>query len=101
MKLFVVTASRLRDGAIVWRTTGGAWSVHFGDAGPLDDVAVAAALEAAQADIRAQLVVGVYKVAVTATPTGFAPDSVRERIRAEGPSVRPDFSYAAPSGIGA
>jgi hypothetical protein len=102
MPLFVITASRLRDGAIVWRLASGSWSERFADAAPIEEAAVAAALDDAGADIRAQRVVGVYKVAVTATAAGLAPVSVRETIRAQGPSVRPDFAYTPhASGIGA
>jgi hypothetical protein len=95
MSLFVVTASRLRDGAILWRSADGGWSESFSDAAGVEEAGIAQALEAAAADIRAQLVVGVYKVAVTADGPGLIPVSVREHIRAEGPSVRPDLAYTA------
>jgi hypothetical protein len=102
MPLFVVTASRLRDGAIAWRTADGSWSERFQQAAAIDEAELDAALDAAGADIGAQRVVGVYKVAVSETPEGLAPVSVRERIRAFGPSVRPDFGYTPHSaGIGA
>ncbi len=93
MPLHVVTASRLRDGAIMWRASAGGWTEHFPQAAPFPGDAIDAALEAGQADVRTQQVIGVYKVAVTETRSGLAPESVRERIRARGPSVRPDFMY--------
>lgn len=101
MPLFVVTASRLRDGAIVWRRADGNWSAHFADAAPVEEADVAPALDAAGASVSAQLVIGVYKVAVTQDARGLTAASVRERIRAIGPSVRPDFGYPQTATIGA
>jgi hypothetical protein len=94
MSLSVITASRLRDGAIVWLTEGQSWSTRFAEAQCLAGDAVEQGLAAAHAAERAQLVVGAYQVAVHETPSGVLPLSVRERIRATGPSVRPDFAYA-------
>jgi len=99
MPHFVVTASRLRDGAIVWATDAG-WSEHFAAAAIHDATTIETALATAAADIRTQRVVGVYKVEVSPTADGFEPVSVREIIRATGPSVRPDLGYAATAQVG-
>lgn len=86
----VVTANRLRDGAVVWRRSDGGWSIHFADAEALPSDAAAAALEAAQRDEVARVVVGSYAIPVTADAQ---PASWKERIRAFGPSV------AVPGGL--
>ncbi len=94
MPVCVITASRLRDGAIVWLTAAETWSARFADAGRREGEGVASGLAVAKAAERAQLVIGGYAVAVQETPGGLVPESARERIRATGPSVRPDLGYA-------
>jgi sulfite reductase (NADPH) hemoprotein beta-component len=94
MTLSVITASRLRDGAIVWLTADHVWSTRFAEAQCLAGDVVEHGLAVAGAAARAQLIVGAYQVEVSETPSGVLPVSVRERIRATGPSVRPDFAYA-------
>jgi len=84
----VVTANRLRDGAVIYRTAKGEWSVQLGDA---HDVFGEAATEALMAmterDVAACRVVAPYAMAVERTAKGLNPLSQRERIRATGPSV--------------
>lgn len=79
-----LTANRLLDGVIVWRDAAGAWWSAFDRAALLDADEAEAAL--AGVDAQKDGVVGVYKVAVTpgAPP---APATMRERIRAFGPTV--------------
>ena len=101
MSLFVVTASRLRDGAILWLDGAQRWSESFGDSAAFDDAAIEAALAVGAESIRTQRVVGVYKVEVTQGASGLVPVSTREHIRAAGPSVRPDFAYPSAAGLGA
>jgi sulfite reductase (NADPH) hemoprotein beta-component len=83
----VVSANRLRDGAVVWLADGGRWAdtvaeaaVFLGEAGE-QGMAQAAAAEAAQ------LVVGGYLIEVAVTPHGPAPLRARERFRAGGPTT--------------
>lgn len=83
----IVTANRLTDGAVVFRTVRGSWSTRVADATLLDAVVAAAALEAAQADASRQVVVGPYLAAAVAGPDGPRPVEFRERIRARGPTV--------------
>lgn len=78
-----VTANRLTDGVVVWRTADGRWSEAFADAALLEGAAFDAALAAAHADALARLVIEPYGASVN----GGAPASVRERIRADGPSI--------------
>jgi len=93
MPLTVITASRLRDGAIVWLSAADSWSTRFADASGREGEVLSQGLVEAADSERAQLVIGVYQVEVRQTPSGLLPVSTRERIRAMGPSVRPDLSY--------
>jgi sulfite reductase (NADPH) hemoprotein beta-component len=88
----VVSANRLRDGAIVWLTPERRWSEEFTASLPLRNEAEAeAALEDTKADVKARLIVGPYLVEVKETPDGLKPNSARERIRASRlPTITPD-----------
>ncbi|BBK41851.1 hypothetical protein STVA_18710 [Allostella vacuolata] len=99
MTLQVITANRLSDGVVVFRTAGGRWSARVEDAGVLDAGAAEAALAAGQADAVRPVVVGVYLVDVVPGRSGPVPVEFRERIRAQGPSVgvRGAFEVAAPA----
>jgi hypothetical protein len=83
----VVTANRLRDGRVVWLAGGTVWREDVRAAevfgGPAVEVGLA---EGGAAETRRE-VVGAYAVAVTLTADGPWPLSMRERIRAEGPSI--------------
>lgn len=81
----VVTANRLRDGAVVWRRSDGGWSIHFHDAEALAPDNAAGALAGARADEAARIVIGSYAAPVDAEAQ---PVSWKERIRAFGPTIR-------------
>lgn len=101
MKLFVVTATNLRDGAIRWLGAGNIWQPLLANAQPFDAAGIVPALAFGAAEISAQRVIGVYQVEVRRAADGLDPLSTRERIRAFGPTVHPEFSYApATSGLG-
>lgn len=88
----VITANRLSDGRVVWWTGPGAWTTGIAGARVLADKAEReAALAAAAADVATQAVLDVYAVDVEAAAGGPVPKSLRERIRAEGPTVPSDF----------
>lgn len=96
MALKVVTANRLRDGAIVYRTGVGAWSEALAEAVVVVGEAEEARLLAeAAADVAARRVVAPYAFEVTRSADGPQAISQRERIRARGPSVRPDLAKPA------
>jgi hypothetical protein len=83
----VVTANRLGDGAVVYRTLGGAWSVALADAAVVDTAPAATALlaDSVADDIGA---VGAYVAPVQFDPDGRPqPGNLRERIRLDGPTV--------------
>lgn len=84
----VVTANRLRDGAVVFLTESGDWSLAIDDGAVAQDDARAAALLAiGAAAAAAQVVVAPYLVEVTADDGDIVPLTYRERIRAFGPSI--------------
>ncbi|MBF0862278.1 DUF2849 domain-containing protein [Gluconobacter kanchanaburiensis] len=87
----VLTANRLLDGRTVWWSAEGTWVPHIGHALLLDaeeaQVQLAHATEQAQHDG----VVGVYDTAVQDSVPP-EPVTVREKIRAHGPTVHPEFA---------
>lgn len=84
----VLTANRLRDGAVAYRALSGGWVTEIGAAEIARDAASAEKLTAAgAADVAARLVVAPYLIEVTAANGGIAPASYRETIRASGPSI--------------
>jgi hypothetical protein len=93
MTLKAITANRLRDGAIVYRTADGAWSEHLSEAaiaeGEPDEKRL---LADSAADVTARRVVAPYAFEVARGAEGPQAVSQRERIRARGPSVRPDLT---------
>lgn len=87
MTAWIVTANRLSDGAVVFRTASSGWSVAVTDAALHGAEAAPDALKAGEADVRRHIVVGAYLVEVATGPDGPAPVEFRERIRARGPTV--------------
>jgi Protein of unknown function (DUF2849) len=84
--LVVVTANRLRDGAVVYRTAGGGWTTELTSALVLDaEAAVKAQL--AQAAGEGTLAVGAYAAPVVRDGDGrLVPGNLREIIRHSGPT---------------
>lgn len=81
----VLTANRLVDGVVVFLDPHGCWSDRFADArGLADDGEEAEALARGQAAVAACAVVEPYLVALG---EDGKPARLRERIRAEGPTV--------------
>jgi len=83
----VVTANRLGDGAVVYRTSGGGWSPRLDEAAVVNTVPAATELLAASVadDISA---VGAYVAPVRLGPKGAPePGNLREIIRHAGPTV--------------
>lgn len=100
MEIFkIVTANRLRDGVIVYLQDDrgdATWTSSIAKATPFGENDIEAALERAKKYESDCLVVGIYAAEVT---NHNNPLSVREDIRAHGPSVKygadsltPDFS---------
>lgn len=97
-----VTANRLDDGIVVFLADGGeadgtgAWAERPAAAAIAGDAAAAAALLAvAERAVAARLIVAPYLIEMTETAGGPRPASLRERIRAAGPTVRTDLGKQA------
>lgn len=83
----IVTANRLTDGRVVFRTANGQWSDSLAAAALLEPTAAGAAVAESAADVAARRIVEPYAVDVTVTAVGPVPRTVRERIRAGGPTA--------------
>lgn len=82
----IVTANRLTDGRVVFRDRAGRWVEDLPAAEVLEPAAAAAAVAASAADVAARLIVEPYAVEVVTGPQGIAPKTMREKIRAGGPT---------------
>ena len=85
MKL--LTGNDLASGDVIW-WTGSAWSRHVEDAGDVGDQGESIA----RAEEGARRVNGPYVIDATATPEGPRPAHIKDRVRALGPTVRPDLT---------
>ncbi|SDM13949.1 DUF2849 domain-containing protein [Maricaulis salignorans] len=78
-----ITANRLTDGRVIYRTAQGQWSTRFQDAQPLDDYAAETVL--AQAGRESGIAVGPYLIELGEhAPAGQK--WRREGIRIDGPT---------------
>ena len=83
----VVTANRLTDGAVIYRTVTGEWTTDIADAAVVNTAPAATELlRAAEADdVRA---VGPYVAPVAlGADSRILPGNLRERIRIAGPTI--------------
>ena len=84
----VVTANRLRDGAVVFLAGDGSWSIHVDDAAVArDQEEEARLLGVGAADTTACVVIAPYLIEVEIEGEQVTPMGPRERIRAFGPTV--------------
>jgi hypothetical protein len=89
----VVTANRLGDGAVIYRTVDGQWTVDLEQAAVMTTPHAASALLAAAVadDVAA---VGAYVAPVHRDPDGtVSPANLREIIRHGGPTIDPPASF--------
>lgn len=94
--LQAVTANRLVDGLVVFLAAGERWAESVADSEVARDQAAAdALLVVAERAATQRVVVGPYLIEMAETPDGPEPTSLRERIRASGPTVRTDLGYQA------
>ncbi|WP_417490631.1 DUF2849 domain-containing protein [Maricaulis sp.] len=78
-----ITANRLTDGRVIYRTAQGQWSTRFEDAAPLSDDAAEAVLAVAEAEFA--IAVGPYLIELgDKAPAGQK--WRREGIRIDGPT---------------
>ena len=84
----ILTGNDLKTGAVVW-WDGGGWSLHVEDAvdaGEQADVILATETAACRVN-------GGYAIDATPDDKGHArPAHIKDRIRAYGPTVRPDLT---------
>lgn len=83
----ILTGNDLKSGAVIW-WDGEGWSLHVNDAADVGDqgAALIAREEAAQNVFAAYVVDG------ERSADGVRPAHIKERIRALGPTVRPDLT---------
>ena len=85
MKL--LTGNDLPTGDVTW-WTGSSWSRHVEDAADVGDHGEAIAVE----EVGARRVNAAYVIDAVETPEGPRPAHIKDRIRALGPTVRPDLT---------
>jgi hypothetical protein len=83
----VITGNDLKTGAVVW-WTGVDWSIHVEDAVDAGEQAEAVA----HREEAAQRVNGPYVIDAEETDRGVRPAHIKDRVRALGPTVRPDLT---------
>lgn len=91
----VVTATRLVDGRTVWYTETRNWSENFLEAHIYPNADIVTAIETAQGDEKKQIVAYVYGVELAEDAPTPTPRTIRERIRAFGPTIHPEFATIA------
>jgi Protein of unknown function (DUF2849) len=92
----VMTANRLRDGEVVFLTRSGEWAVAIDNAVLGQEPQAVAALDSrAKADEKATLVTGSYLFDAERVDGKIKALHIRERIRAQGPTVRLDLGKQA------
>ncbi len=92
----VISANRLSDGIVVFRASNGAWVEQLRDAEILpDSVAVKAALDLVELDIKANHVIEVAAFDVAVKGDHVEPVHLRDKIRAKGPTIHPGHGKQA------
>jgi hypothetical protein len=81
----VVTANRLRDGIIVYYNKDSGWTADIRAATVASSEEIDALTAIAEKDVKSNVVVGLYAVEIAGD---HQPLTARERIRADGPSIR-------------
>ena len=84
----MIVANRLTDGLVVFYRDDGAWTIDIAEGAVMDDeTEQRTRLGQAKADEVRCIVVDPYLIEVTADRGGLRPTSIREAIRAFGPTV--------------
>ena len=93
MTLRVFTANRVTDGVVVYLDENDHWTEFLGRVFVIaDDNALAQKTAAAESAAAAAVVVDPYAIEVTGVGGEIRPVRYRERIRAFGPPVHPQFA---------
>ncbi len=91
----IVTANRLRDGQVVWLAPEDRWAEDIIAAEVFDNSIIDQAIARARVFEEERVLLGVYGVELDPAYPCTVPVTERERIRAAGPSVRPDLGQQA------
>ena len=83
----ILTGNDLGTGDVIW-WAGDGWSRQVGDSVDVSDKGE----DLARAEEAALRVVGAYVIDPTVTGEGVRPAHIKDRIRALGPTVRPDLT---------
>ena len=83
----ILTGNDLASGDVIW-WAGDGWSRQVGDAADVG----AQGDDLARAEEAALRVVGAYVIDATVDADGVRPAHIKDRIRALGPTVRPDLT---------
>ena len=95
----IVSANRLGDGIVVYVGRDGAWVEHIDAAARLETAdAVEAALVAARAGEASNLIVDAFVVEAEADGEALRATTLRDRIRADGPTIAYGAAAHAPPG---
>ena len=86
----VLTGNDLKTGAVVW-WDGLGWSPHIAEAADAGEEAA----EILAREESARRVNAAYAIAAELTGDGPRPAHIKDRVRALGPTVRPDLAYKA------
>lgn len=82
-----ITANELHVGNVLFLSEKGNWTGDFSKAAIFDAEGFGAALNEAEQDEAEGRVIGVYEIDIEQSEQGLRPAKLRERIRAEGPTV--------------
>ena len=83
----ILTGNDLPSGAVIW-WAGDGWSRHVEDAADVGEAGEAILTR----EEGARRVNSAYLIEAVATPEGPRPAHIKDRIRALGPTVRPDLT---------
>ena len=92
-----LTGNILSDGEAVFLAADGSWAPRFADAKLFDSDDAAMAAEA-HAKTQGTVVVDPYLIDVIPSDHGYAPLSYRERVRALGPTNKPEHGKKTEGG---
>lgn len=92
----VLTANLVLDGEVVYWRKDGSWTLELKDAFVFETVdTVDAGLASADRGVAEQKIMDPYLFTVSLDDGQISPSSVREKIRAKGPTVRLDLGKQA------
>ena len=92
-----LSGNRLADGEAVFLASDGGWASRFADAQLFENEDAALAAEA-HAKTQVTIVVDPYLIDVIPSDGGWAPLSYRERVRALGPTNKPEHGKKTEGG---